>query len=174
VAASAAQQDLEGRLELPVTSLREFDGIISYLSAKCGVNVHDKGIVLITASSARGHPPQICADFANSLGHCSTRAPNQWICWDFQKRIVIATHYMTFLMSAQEWIIEGSVDGMTWTEIDRRENAYSLAKRVYAIARPGGYRCFRLSVTGPKVEPSGEKQEGFDVSKFEFFGTLFE
>ena len=51
------------------------------------------------------------------------------------------------------WVLEGSQNGTTWTPLDRRTNekfAWRLQTRPFAVATPGIYRHYRLSVTGSR------------------------
>jgi hypothetical protein len=71
-------------------------GIIAHLTAKCGGNVHDKGVLEITVSSVykEKYPPRNAADFENVYSHfCSQDEPDQWICWDFKTLRIEPTHY---------------------------------------------------------------------------------
>jgi hypothetical protein len=55
-----------------------FNGVISYLRAKCGGNVHDRGVVEITASSVLdGWNPQNAADLGHDSYFCSEDKPAQ-------------------------------------------------------------------------------------------------
>jgi len=51
----------------------------------------------------------------------------------------------------QAWVLEGSMDGKTWTELDRRSLAAPFAKRFetkrFDIAQPGDYRVLRFTFT---------------------------
>ena len=51
----------------------------------------------------------------------------------------------------QVWVLEGSVDGKAWTELDRRSFDKPFEKRFetkrFEIARPGGYRFYRFTFT---------------------------
>ncbi|MET9431197.1 GH92 family glycosyl hydrolase [Streptomyces sp. NPDC003036] len=46
-----------------------------------------------------------------------------------------------------DWVLQGSADGATWTELDRRTGesfAWDRQTRVFTVARPGSYRHYRL------------------------------
>ncbi len=51
----------------------------------------------------------------------------------------------------QEWVLEGSADGRTWTALDRQSFAGPFERRFqakrFAIARPGDYRLYRFTFT---------------------------
>ena len=50
-----------------------------------------------------------------------------------------------------DWVLEGSSDGKTWTELDRRAGLKPFGERhqrqVFAVAKPGSHRLFRLVFT---------------------------
>lgn len=47
------------------------------------------------------------------------------------------------------WMLEGSTDGTTWTEVDRHQSEPPFEKRrltkTYAVAKPGEYACYRFT-----------------------------
>jgi hypothetical protein len=60
-------------------------GLVSHLMAKCGGNVHDKGVVEITASSLEfatrsKFTPRNAADFGTLSLFCQEDQPGQRIC----------------------------------------------------------------------------------------------
>ena len=75
---------------------KKLDGVIAHLTRECGGNVHDKGIVNVTASSVwdnRNRLPQVAVDFETTWSFHSKNKPNSWICYDFQERRVVPTSY---------------------------------------------------------------------------------
>jgi hypothetical protein len=85
-------------------------------------NVHDKGIVTITSKSVFSDPP-VCAPrnvahLTEDSGFLSKNAQPQWIGWDFRELRVRPTHY-TINGDEQSWLVERSLDGEVWTEMDR-------------------------------------------------------
>jgi hypothetical protein len=73
----------------------------------------------------------------------------------------------------KSWVIEGSLDGANWVEIDRRTDTLDFkAKNTvwFAVAKAVDCRFIRLTQTG-------KRHDGRDylfVIAAEFFGTLFE
>jgi hypothetical protein len=65
------------------------------LTTKCGGNVHDKGVVEITASSVSDIAcPQNAADLRDAYSYfCSRDEPLQRICFDFKTLRIEPTHY---------------------------------------------------------------------------------
>jgi hypothetical protein len=103
-----------------------FNGVISYLMVKCGGNVHDRGVVEITASSILSIDyPRNSADLGTDSYFKSEDESGQWICLDFKALKIEPTHYTIqagYDDYLKSWVVEGSDDGASWTEIDRRES----------------------------------------------------
>jgi hypothetical protein len=107
------------------------------------------------------------------LFFCSEDKPGQWISWDFKALRIAATHYTIRALWLKSWAVEGSDDGASWTEIDRRENNSNLnlnatAVKTFAVARSGSFRRIRLRQTGPNHY--GDNQ--LLLSAFELFGAV--
>jgi hypothetical protein len=140
-------------------------GVIAHLTVKCGGNIHDKGAVEVTASSVaeRGENWRAfrnAADLGTDSCFWSNDRPGQWICWDFKALRIEPTRYtiLTFNRGLncphlKNWMLEGSDDEGSWTEIDQRENNRHLnddsAVKTFAVARSGSFHRIRLRQTGP-------------------------
>jgi hypothetical protein len=112
------------------------DGIIAYLTAKCGGNVHDAGLVEMTSSSIEGgdsrrHHPKYVVDFGDGQHFWTLSENNPWLCFNFRERRIIPTHYTIvtdhddFGWTAQftmSWAVEVSTDGSAWAAIDERRD----------------------------------------------------
>jgi hypothetical protein len=109
----------------------------------------------------------------------SGASDDEWICWDFEDRRVIASDY-TIRGWILSWIVEGSIDGESWIELDRRQNAdemrrppctcsFSIANS-RAKSKSPECRFFRLRQTGE----NGNGEHCLRLSRFELFGTLLE
>lgn len=130
------------------TESGRFNGIIHYLSLKCGGNVHKKGVVEITSSSVahstffsvsnlelndgKNRNPYNCADLENE-NNCfeSNDLPNSWICYDFQNLSVKLNcysirSYVNGKNHLISWCIEASNDKVNWTVLDERNQDNSL------------------------------------------------
>jgi hypothetical protein len=102
--------------------------------------------------------------------------PGQWVCFDFQEMRVQLTSYaitrgLTCMVS---WVLEVSMDGQNWTEIDRRANVLSRhpardTERNDVANCPQG-RFVRLTQT----EPNDRGKHVMHLVELELFGTLFE
>jgi hypothetical protein len=122
------------KAEFPMKAPQSLEGIISYLTKKHGGNVHEKGIVTITSKSVVNdngrYPLKNVADLTSDSGFnsvsdscfISKNEPGQWICWDFREMRVRPTHYTIKAIYLKSWVVEGSLDGESWAEIDQQTN----------------------------------------------------
>jgi hypothetical protein len=103
--------------------------------------------------------------------------PGQWVCWDFREMRVRPTHYTIKTLCLKSWVVEGSLDGKSWTEIDRQTNNQDFKDRhliptaSFAVSNPAECRFIRLTQTGENPE---HKNDYLYLSAVEFFGTLSE
>jgi hypothetical protein len=109
-------------------------GVIAYLTARFGGNVHDLGVVKISSVSSfspgGASDPEHAADFASDSWMGTRNEPNSWLCHNFKSRQVIPTRYHVRSYAYGEhgwchlknWFLEGSNDSGGWGELDRREN----------------------------------------------------
>jgi hypothetical protein len=176
---------LVGQVEIPmqqtfdadsrsVKRVKLLDGIIWYLTKKHGANVHDKGIVTITSKSV--------LSVHNGLNHVanlisdgffvSRREPGQWVCWDFHERHVRPTHYTIDARDLQSWIVEGSLDGESWTEIDRQADNQDFRHDwntvSFTVSTPAECRFIRLT----QADKNHDGHDELRLRAVEFFGTL--
>jgi hypothetical protein len=164
-------------------------GIISYLSRQCDGNVHTAGLVTITGHNCGGDSSSYAAwNAADLLGNSyfwSNNEPNQWLNYDFGSRRVNLTHYTIWShynagendYYLRSWVIEGSNDGDSWTELDRREDDLSLnvkhpAQMFQVQSESGDFRHLRLRQIGPNQFSS--PSHALVISGFELFGWLTE
>jgi hypothetical protein len=180
--------------QITLNSFRPLDGILSHLSRKYGGNVHDKGIVTITSSSIYGDDPQYsptnlagpsslyCDDpygFAPNQHFSSNDAVNQWVQWDFHDMRVNPTEYCIQSHGSarngshlRSWVIEGSIDGLTWTAVDRRTNNDDLNGEsligAFSVRKSSEYRFLRLRQTGR----NHSNDHTLAFYHFEVFGNL--
>jgi hypothetical protein len=72
----------------------------------------------------------------------------------------------------KNWAVEGSDDGASWTEIDRRENNSDLDEpftvKTFAVSQTGSFRKIRLRQTGPNHEGNNT----LELSAFKVFGAV--
>jgi hypothetical protein len=144
------------------------DGIISYLTKKHGGNVHELGLITITSQSVSSGNLANIADLASDSSFRSEDGQGQWICWDFHEMRVRPSHYTAMATGLGSWVVEISVDGENWIEIDRRIGEYF--EDSFAVAETAKCRFIRLIQTGKNYFD----RECVLLSAVEFFGTLSE
>jgi hypothetical protein len=118
--------------------------IISYLTAKCGGNVHDRGVIEITASS-NSDIARNAGEFGTDWFCWSEDGPGEFICLDYKTFSIESTHdtmrTLEYGEDLKSWVTEASDDAVSWTEIDRHENNTELnrsgAVKVFAVSRSG-------------------------------------
>jgi hypothetical protein len=164
-------------VEFPLKDPTSLEGIIHCLSERHGGNVHDKGIVTITSQSVWKDNPEFgarnLADLTSGSQFCSKDGPGQWICWDFPQKRVRLSHYTIRSQSLKSWVVEGSLDGEAWTELDRKTNSTDLyGGRLASFAISNSVECRFIRLTQTNMNHA--RRNSLDISTFEFFGTLLE
>jgi uncharacterized coiled-coil protein SlyX len=158
-------------VKIPLKQDNPKNGIISYLTRKHGGNVHDKGIVAITSKSVVNNDldnaVRNLGDPTSDLSFLSAGGPGQWVCWDFRKLRVCPTHYTVGSPWLKSWVVEHSLDGSTWAEIDRRTNTNAGS---FVVSNSAECRFIRLTVTGKDQWGNSDLY----ITAFEIFGTLLE
>jgi hypothetical protein len=158
---------------------QSLDGIISYLTRKHGGNVHDKGAVTITSKSHccadPRHNVKALADLTNlDVWFSSGKEPDQWVCWNFHHRRIRPTSYTIQSKWLRSWVLESSLDGVHWVEIDRRTGIKDLERKphlnTFSVFSSAECRLIRLMQTGNNC--NGENV--LAIYAFEVFGTLLE
>ena len=173
------------RLEMMAPLIHPLDGIIAHLTRKCGGNVHEKGVVTVTASSVGSGRPENVVDLTSDSYFFTKDSPDSWIRYDFEGRRVTPTSYSIRSMNwgprfqhPKSWVVEVSNDGSdgSWAVIDSRNNNSDLndkyVTRNFALSAPlsGAFRFVRLRQTG-------KNHKGNDllwICAFELFGALSE
>jgi hypothetical protein len=161
-------------------------GIIAHLTKACGGDVHDRGVVHVTASSIYAHSscPNCSLTGATEMtdSNCfgSHNQPNSWLCSDFKDSLVRPNHYSIRSCAHSgwsgyqllSWVIETSNDDKEWIEIDRHENDCSAlsATGSFSITKPCKFsRYIRLRQIG-KI--SNGKDDNLLVTSFKVFGHI--
>ena len=187
-AAPPAQATPGHRKQFLYSEAKKLDGIIAYLTRECGGNVHDKGIVDVSASTVpsyvKAHPKNV-VDLLTDNCYYSADKENSWICYDFKDRRVIPTSYSVRSGPGRQddwhlknWTVEVSNTGTegSWTEIDDRFCDETLNGRFrlgnFKIPKVGSeaFRFFRLRQSGINHADSEELK----LCALEIFGTLCE
>jgi hypothetical protein len=161
------------------------DGIIAGLSRECSGNVHDKGIVHVTGSSANatpGYEARNAVDLAGNSTYISANIPNSWLCYDFKEMKIVPTHYASRSRwdwgpgksHPLSWVFEGSVDGQEWTELDCQNDNRSLdaqnVTRAFPVKRIMQAKMVRFRLAGRTSNGS----DFLCLSSMEVFGRLIE
>jgi hypothetical protein len=166
-------------VDFPLREAKSLDGIISHLTHKLGGNVHNKGLVDITSKSVQKdkakYAVQNVAHLTSESEFRSRSESGQWICWDFHEMRVRPTHYTIKCWKLKSWVVESSLDGETWTEIDRKTDIrdFKGGNRVtasFAVTKLAECRFIWLTQTGKNHNGSDE----LGIRAVEFFGTLLE
>ena len=163
---------------------RELDGIIAHLTRECSGNVHEKGVVVVTASGCLpGYEPEHVVNFGSLSHFCSQESWNSWIRYNFSGWRVTLTSYsiMSYCWGPggdhpRWWVLEVSNDGTdgSWVVVDSRENNFDLndkfVTRNFAIsAHPSGaFRFVRFRQTGK----NHRGKDFLQICSLELFGTL--
>jgi hypothetical protein len=135
-------------------------------------------VIVTSKSVARSDPyfdPDQVADLTSERNFCSMNAPGHWICWDFGELRVRPTQYKIFGVQFESWVIEVSMDGTSWKEIDRKTNNQYLCqdrweKASLTVSKPGACRFLRLTLTSK----THADNDYLILRTVEFFGTLRE
>jgi hypothetical protein len=149
-------------------------GIIHKLTAICGGNVHDHGLVAVTTSGSSSGNPGCVLNPDNANPWTSVNTANSWICFDFKHRKIALSHYTvkpgSFRMGP--WAVEGSVDGTNWTILDQRTGANM---RIFECSKESSskfFRFIRLRQTGENGSNNAQDNERLSLTAMEFFGTV--
>jgi hypothetical protein len=152
------------------------EGIISYLTNKHGGNVHEEEIVTITSNSADGTPDDLKNITALNSGSrfLSKNQPRQEVRWDFGEMRVLLAHYAIWSWYLRSWVVEGSVDGDNWTEIDRQIDNQDfkdgMRTACFAVSVPLECRFVRLT----QMDKNHLGTDYLRLRAVEFFGRLSE
>jgi hypothetical protein len=160
---------------------RPLDGVISFLSRKCGGNVHDLEIVKVSASGQYWpeYGVAVLVDFTSRLrGFLTQGSENSWICFEFKSRVLRPTHYSIRTPTdydyhqPRSWVLEGSNNNKEWIVLDTRRNNQELngcdCVKTFSVENPSMVRWIRIRQTGPS------KNGGLYLAakSMEFFGTM--
>jgi hypothetical protein len=150
------------KLRIEMKEAKSLDGIISHLAKKHGGNVHEKGIVTLTAKSEYQDGSwcplktivQVASSGAQTPAFQTEDAPGQWVCWDFGERRVRPTHYTIRGLWLKSWVVDGSADGVNWQELHREKDNRTFKQgprsetASFAVSGSAKCRFIRLAQTG--------------------------
>jgi hypothetical protein len=147
---------------IPFRSKCLSDGIIGFLGRMIQGNPHDKGIISITGTpyntESRYQPRNVVDLLTDSYFH-SSGEPKQTLTYDINNMKIAVTHNLLRSFHGginsnhpRSWVIEISVDGSKWNEIDRRDNYEGLngphRSQVFEVQSIGEARFVRIQQTG--------------------------
>jgi hypothetical protein len=164
----------------PFSESGPWSGVISYLTARCGGNVHQQGLVDITSSNNSSSCYQV-ADFGWTSWWASNGAANSWLQFDFKDCAIALTRY-TLKSDGNsgahyhliQWKLEGSMDANEWEIIDHRKTEELSGPFITKMFKcssesiPSFYRYLRLTQT--RKNASGT--DCLVLCNIEFFGSL--
>jgi hypothetical protein len=146
------------------------DGIFSYLSRGWGI-LSGIDLLKVTMKSVYndGDPEIAAARIVHRRTFFSKDEPNQWVCWELKFHCTRPTHY-SFYSHAKSWIVEGSMDGIHWWEIDRQTDAELTGRaRCFDVSQSLDCKFIRLTQTD-KCEFSNDR---LTFIHFEVFGSVW-
>jgi hypothetical protein len=131
--------------------------------------------VTITSTSVdQADSVGIVADLTSDSYFKSKNEPGQWFRWDFHEMRIRPTHYTIEDSALKSWVVESSLDGEAWTEIDRKRDNEDfkgdMPTASFAVSNSAECRFIRLTQT----DKNHYGNDQLVISAFEVFGTLRE
>ena len=179
-AVKVATDPLPPGFQFAYDSSQPLKGIIAHLTSECGGNVHEKGVVEVTASSCHSGGAKCVAELGTGSFFYSENEKDSWIRYDFKDRRVAPTSYSirtdNGLSHPKSWVLEVSNDGRegSWEVVDRRENNSSLNGKYLTgnfKINPSPITCFRF-VRLRQTGPNHRGDNSLYLNSLELFGTL--
>jgi hypothetical protein len=134
----------------------------------------------ITSSTTRSVcAPSNLIDLGGMTFFNSIDKPDQWFCFDFQERTINLTHYSIRTYeradyNPRSWVIETSMDGTAWTEVDRKANVGDLRvayqTRSFQLETASECHFLRFRQTDTNHAGTGD----LCMTVFEVFGAVIE
>jgi hypothetical protein len=134
------------------------------------------------AEESEAYGPKNIASLSENNRFYSGDTMNPWVCYDFghmtlkPNAYAIRSSYCGFKGGGnpKSWVIETSMDGEIWREIDRRMDSNELnGKNLvqgYAIEKSEECRYIRMKL----IDKNHYGSSRLVISSFEVFGTLYE
>lgn len=137
----------------------------------------------MTYSSRRGGEIDQLLDIQNQSNYFYTQnEPNSWICFEFKKCRIIPSNYSirsnsneSNSLHLKNWVIEGSVDGEVWTQIDEQINCNSLNGRYYVHTFPLKQSQLEQEFKYIRIRQTGfnwSNNQYLELCSVEFYGKL--
>jgi hypothetical protein len=167
----------------PFEDSEPLSGIISRLCARCGgKNIHDAGLVSAIESGHVLWAARHVLDLYSGAHFRSLNRPDQWVGVDFKDTRVLVTHYSLCSASKatkpshpRSWVLEASVGGTTWVELDRRNDNDDLIEG--AVVRTFRVRECKEPVRMVRIRQTAaaaNKTHCLEIAALELFGSLIE
>jgi hypothetical protein len=147
----------------PLNEAKSFDGILAHLRTRQGGDRKtvyqtrgDKGVRIV-----------------GGIPIFSAVSPGELFCWDFDKMRVAPTHYTMTAYGLKSWVVEGSLDGANWIEMDRqtdRQNFVEKNTATFAVSNPVESRFVRFVLAGHNDSDVRLRRP----EQVELFGALFD
>ena len=167
---------------------KNFEGIIKYLEDKYGKDIHQQGIINITASSSNCNIPEQVINYGwDSAWYSDHHNPGEWWEINFKEKKVKMNGYSlktyrgwsTNSYHLKNWVIEGRNEGGEWKEIDRQDNndlngpSY---QHYYSIGMTEPYQYFRIKCIGEDHYGYTNNCEFYTlaITNFEIYGAIKE
>jgi hypothetical protein len=121
------------------------------------------------------YSPEKCSPPADDTYFNSANEPGESLCYDFKDRRVTPTHYSirTHFSNChlQSWVLEGSLDGMSWAVLDQQTNNATTSNHpigTFPVSRSVECRFVRLRQTGK----AANETDDLVLLAVELFGSL--
>ena len=168
------------------TEDKVFKGIFNYLQTQTGGKIENE--VNFTSSSVASssdcYKPSNVALFGDTNNYFhSKNVEGSWICFDFNDRRVVPTHYTVKSVNwgvndhhPKSWVIEGSNDNISWETIDEEKNCSYLngvsLVHTFPMNHPKSteFKYIRMRSTGPNW--CGNSYHYLIFDSFEIYGRL--
>jgi hypothetical protein len=156
----------------PLDERRRPDGIFSYLWRGWEASPGRQLLEVTMKSVDNDGDPEIAgARIAHGSFFTSTDEPNQWVYWELKYHCLHPTHY-SFYSDAKSWILEGSMDGVNWTEIDRRTDVdWPDHPSLQSFAVSKSVDCTFIRFTQTDANRRGTDE--LHLADFELFGSAW-
>ena len=157
-----------------------FNGIVNYIKQKTGENPHLNGQIKISYLSGNPYCEKLF-DYDWKCYWSSTNSPGQWINFEFTNNLIYLTDYSLKTPNSRKgwnhlksWVIEGSLDGISWTEIDEQNDSKDLNGNnhiaTFHCRHPTKAKFIRLRQIGKNHHNSDDIQ----LTNIEFFGRILD
>lgn len=182
---SLSEEEIEGRYVKNSKEERKGEDILYSSGNLKGIFAHLRqqskidNEVNVTVSSGQTGDKKLLLDIENTSNDFYTgNLPNSWICFEFKHHPVIPTNYTITSYGCpyhpRSWVIEGSVTGSEWFQLDEERGCSSLKGQnlVHTFGnkneRKKEFKYIRMKSTGP--DWFGDNF--LEIRSIEFYGKI--